>query len=99
MSMLEESLPMSRNRQTSNLESLMIGALKKQKELSLPEIVQKILIGSPQAFTGKTPTNSLYSIIYRREKSRIEGGNPALFLTKKVRNITLYSLNPKNREF
>lgn len=90
---------MSWSRQTSNLESLMVATLKKRKVLSLPEIVQEILKGSPEAFTGQTPTNSLYSIVYRREKSRLENGQPALFLTEKVRNVLLYSLNPKNREF
>ncbi|MFT3814395.1 MAG: hypothetical protein QM740_13615 [Acidovorax sp.] len=90
---------MSWSRQTSTLESLMVAALKEQKVLSLPEIVQEILKRNPEAFTGQTPTNSLYSIVYRREKSRIESGKPALFFTEKVRNVVLYSLNPENQEF
>lgn len=90
---------MSWSRQTSNLESLMVAILRKQKVLSLQEIVREILEDCPDAFTGRTPANSLYSIIYRRERSRLEKGNPALFITEKVRNVVLYSLNPESREF
>ena len=40
----------------------------------------------------------MYSIIYRREKRRIENGNQPLFLIEKDRNSSVYSLNPKCKE-
>ncbi|WP_312437301.1 HTH domain-containing protein [Achromobacter sp.] len=85
---------MSWNRQTSNLEGLMVAALKKKKALSLQEVVEAIQKKKPDVFTGKTPRNSLYSIIYRREKNRLERGNELLFMTERVRGEVVYSLNP-----
>lgn len=89
---------MSWNRQKSNLEIMMIAVLKEKKALSLLEVVDEIAKGNPEAFTGQTPRNSLYSIIYRRDKSRIEKGAQPLFLTEKVRSEMIYSLNPKYKE-
>lgn len=81
------------NRQRSDLEALMVEVLKKKKALSLGEIVSEIEKIDPHAFTGKTPTNSLYSIIYRREKRRIENGVKSIFIIEKDRNCSVYSLN------
>ena len=90
---------MTWNRQKSDLEAMMVDVLKKKnKALSLGEVVGEIEKIEPSAFSGKTPTNSLYSIIYRREKRRIENGNQPLFLIEKDRNSSVYSLNPKCKE-
>lgn len=94
-----EDIHMTWDRKKSNLEKLMVEILKKEKELRLSEIVEKIINIYPDAFTGQTPTNSLYSIIYRKEKNRCEKEMPTLFVTKKVRRAVIYSLNPKNSEF
>lgn len=85
---------MTWNRQKSDLEALMVEVLKKRKKaLSLGEVVSEIEKMEPHAFTGQTPTNSLYSIIYRREKRRVENGSQPLFLIEKDRNSSVYSLN------
>ncbi len=90
---------MTWNRQKSDLEAMMVKVLKqKKKALSLGEVVSEIKQIEPNAFTGKTPTNSLYSIIYRREKRRIENGNQPLFFIQKDRNSSVYSLNLKCKE-
>ena len=84
------------NRQKSNLEELMVEILKKKKKpLTLLEVVDEISKVNPEVFTGKTPSKSLYSTIYRREKARIAKGNHPIFLQDSTRQETLYSLNPK----
>ena len=84
------------NRQKSNLEELMVEILKKKKKpLTLLEVVDEISKTNPEVFTGKTPSKSLYSTIYRREKARIERGNQPMFLQDTARQETQYSLNPK----
>lgn len=86
------------DRRKSNLEELMVEILKKKKKpLTLLEVVDEISKTNPEVFTGKTPSKSLYSIIYRREKLRIEKGSQPMFLqitAQKARKETLYSLNP-----
>lgn len=85
---------MAWNRKKSDLEALTIQVLRNKNEsLSLSEIVSEIEKMDPYAFTGKMPTNSLYSIICRREKRRIKNGNNPLFLIKKDRRYSIYSLN------
>lgn len=87
---------MTWDRKKSKLEELMVEILKKKrKPMTLQEIVQEITKANPQAFTGKTPVKSLYSSLYRREKSRIEKGDQPVFLQDTARQETLYSLNPK----
>ncbi len=94
-----EGLNMTWSRQKSDLEALMVMALEKRKEpLSLSEIVFEIEKMQPQVFTGQTPTNSLYSIIYRRERRRVENGCLPRFLVDRYRNISIYSLNPEFKE-
>ena len=44
-------------------------------------------------FSGKTPAKSLYSVIYRREKKRIELGLDPLFKKEMCRRDVLFSLN------
>lgn len=84
------------SRQKSNLEELMVDVLKKKKKpLTLYEVVEEIRKNDPEIFTGKTPTKSLYSTIYRREKARAQSGNPPFFLQDTTRRDTLYSLNPE----
>lgn len=90
---------MTWSRQKSDLEAMMVSVLKeREKALSLTEVVSEIEKFEPSAFTGQTPTNSLYSIIYRREKRRVEKGHEPLFLIEKDRNCSIYSLNPNNKE-
>jgi len=73
----------------------MVKVLKKQGSLSLIEIVDEIIKDDCSAFTGKTPRNSLYSIVYRNEKKRLEQKNQTLFLTTKGKRGIVYSLNPE----
>lgn len=85
---------MNWNRHKSDLETMMVEILRKKKTaLTLKEIVAEIKNIEPDAFTGKTPTNSLYSIIYKREKRRTENGESLLFTTKKDRTVIVYSIN------
>jgi len=87
------------NRQKSDLEALMVEVLKmRKKALSLGEVVSEIEKMEPHAFTGQTPTKSLYSIIYRREKRRVANGGSPLFLIEKDRNASVYSLNKRFKE-
>lgn len=76
----------------------MVAVLKQKKRaLELQAIVDEIIKSHPTAFRGQTPRNSLYSIIYRRETRRAKDGQPPRFLTQKVGNQVLYSLNPQLR--
>lgn len=85
---------MNWNRHKSDLETMMVAVLRKKKAaLTLKEIVAEIKNIEPDAFTGKTPINSLYSIIYKREKRRAKNGEPPLFTTKKDRTVIVYSIN------
>ncbi|WP_312312065.1 hypothetical protein [Atlantibacter sp.] len=83
----------------SDLEALMFSSLKENKELSVREVVQHIIKINPNIFNGKTPRNSLYSVIYRRERKRIANGMEPLFITKKIRNEIVYYINPQNKEY
>jgi hypothetical protein len=77
----------------------MVNVLADSKQaLTLNEIVSEILSRNPSALTGKTPRNSLYSVIYRREKRRAARGLHALFKTTTRGGATYYSLNPKGLE-
>ena len=87
---------MTWNRQTSELEPLMVEVLKrKRRPLSLREVVYEIAKVAPEQFTGSTPRNSLYSVIYRREKRRIALNQEVQFLRKSCRGEILFSINPK----
>jgi len=86
-----------RNKSTS--EKLMVDVLAESKQaLTLDEIVSEIISRNPSALTGKTPRNSLYSVVYRREKRREERGLHALFKTTTRGGAIYYSLNPKGLE-
>jgi len=90
---------MSWNRNKSASEQLMVNVLTEAKQaLTLDEIVSVILASNPSALAGKTPRNSLYSVIYRREKRRAERGLDALFNTSTRGGATYYSLNPNGLE-
>ncbi len=85
---------MSWDRTKSNLETLAVQVLRASDEaLNLNEIVEKIQCLDPQAFTGKSPKKSLYSVIYRREKRRTLNNIPPLLIQKKVGRNTVYTLN------
>ena len=89
---------MTQNRKKSDLEALMAAVLREKKRaLTLGEVVAEIKKTEPSAFTGKTPTNSLYSIIYRREKRRVENGEQPFFLVHKDRSLSVYSINTKHK--
>lgn len=90
---------MNWSRQKAHLEELMVSVLEARKiPLSLREITEEISESNPSIFTGITPVNSLYSIIYRREKRRLETGQKPIFIRTNIRNLTLYSLNLDNQE-
>ena len=78
----------------SDLETLMVLVLKEKKRaLSLSEIAPEISKIDKAIFSGKTPAKSLYSVIYRREKKRIELGLAPLFKKEVCRRDVLFSLN------
>lgn len=82
------------SRHLSVTEDLMVSVLKKQrKPLRLREIVDEIRRLDPSVLDGKSPVNSLYSIIYRREKRRKEAGGKTLFRVTQEWNEVYYSLN------
>ena len=90
---------MSWNRRVGKLEELMILALKASKKpLSLLQIVEKIIELKPEVFIGKTPKNSLYSIIYRNENKRIKAGMPTYFIKVEKSREYIYSINPDNKD-
>ena len=85
---------MSWSRSKSEVEDLMVYVLKKKSSpMSLGEIVEEMKKLSPELLTVKTPKNSLYSILYRREKRRIDAGEKPVFKTTEERREVLYSLN------
>ena len=85
---------MSWSRSKSEVEDLMVYVLKKKSSpMSLGEIVEEMKKLSPELLTGKTPKNSLYSNLYRREKRRIDAGEKPVFKTTEERREVLYSLN------
>lgn len=90
---------MSWNRQHSNLEELMVNVLRKHKSLSLQEVVLVLEKSNEVVFTGATPVNSLFSIIYRREKRRLDNGMPCLFDKLSIKGRAVYSINPENKEY
>ncbi len=87
---------MSKISHRSPSEQLMVDVLKRSAEpLTLKEIVGKIIKREPGLLKGKTPSNSLYSIIYRRENRRKEYGLPRLFIKTTRGGAIHYRLNPK----
>ena len=90
---------MSWDRHYSQLEKLLVEILEESDSaLTLQEIVKKIESKEPGIFTGKTPSNSLYSVIYRRENRRIQRGHEPLLRTVKEGRSIYYTLNDPNRE-
>lgn len=80
--------------QRSRAEELMVEILRRRKSpMTLGEIVDVILLQEPTALGGATPRNSMYSIVFRRERRRKESRMPLLFKTTKVRGSQLYQLN------
>lgn len=85
---------MNWDRRTRNLETLMVDVLKASKKpMSLNEIVETIKANNPESIRGKTPRNSLYSIVYRNEKRRHENNEPLLFNVETTGRRSIYSLN------
>lgn len=87
------------SRKKSHLEDCMAEVLSmNEKGLNLTQIINELKIKEPNIFTGKTENKSLYSIIYRREKRRINFGKPTKFIVQPDRNGSIYKLNTKNKE-
>ena len=85
---------MSWNRHYSQLEKLLIAILEEtDSALTLQEIAKKIEEKKPGTFTGKTPSNSLYSVIYRRENRRKQRGHEPLLRTVREGRSVYYTLN------
>lgn len=84
------------NRSSSPVEELMIEVLSKSPEpLTLVEIVQRIRRIDSQILSGKTPTNSLYSVLFRRESRRKKAGVPEFFVKDTKYRVIRYSLNKR----
>jgi len=84
---------MTWNRQKSQIESLVIEILKLKTALSLAQLVEEIQLRDKALLSGKTPKNSLYSIILRREQKRITCGGLPFFKVNRVGKNNFYSLN------
>jgi len=84
---------MTWNRQKSQIESLVIEILKLKTSLSLVQLVEEIQLRDKNLLSGKTPKNSLYSIIIRREQKRIDCGGLPFFKVNRVGRNNFYSLN------
>lgn len=85
---------MSWDRHYSKLEKLLVEILEEtDSALTLNEIVKKIEEKHPGTFSGKTPSNSLYSVIYRRENRRKQRGHEPLLKTVKEGRSVYYTLN------
>lgn len=90
---------MTRKKQKSNLEKLMVDAINVKKQpLSIKEIVTDILRANPSVFMGGTPNKSLYSVIYKREKNRIKSNEEPLFIKLTGSEGVTYAINPRNGE-
>ncbi len=61
---------------------------------TIDEIASAIVESAPETLKGKTPSKSLYSIVYRREKRRLERGQTQMFLTEKRGGAIYYRNNP-----
>lgn len=81
-------------RTSSLLEDYMVEALlKSKKPMTINEITSYITKNHPDAFRGKTPRNSLYSVIYRKEKRRQERGEHLLFKKENRDSVSYYRVN------
>ena len=81
-------------RNKSNFESAAVKVLKEsRKPLTLMEITKRIIDKKLCDTNGKTPDKTLYSIISRREKARIERGENTLFKKSKDQGFIKYTLN------
>ncbi|WGL99839.1 HTH domain-containing protein (plasmid) [Arsenophonus sp. aPb] len=80
----------------SRNEQLMIKVLESSKEpLNLNEIVEAINILDKNCLVGKSPSKSLYSIIYRREKRRSLNNEKPIFIVSTRGGAKYYSINKK----
>lgn len=78
----------------SNIETLAVRVLRESgMALTVGEIAKGITSINPDVLRGKTPTNSLYSVLYRKEKQRESAGEKALFVKFKKSSVLFYELN------
>lgn len=78
----------------NSLENLAIRVLKRSKNpLTLHQMVDEIKKIDPSVLRGKSPSKSLYSVIYRKEKEREKEGIKNVFSIDKTRTDSVYSLN------
>jgi hypothetical protein len=84
---------MGRKGEISLSERLMVRILQESKKpMSLNNIIEVINRSHPELFKGRTPKNSLYSIIYRNEKKRQDRNEALLFNIKIEGKTSFYSL-------
>ena len=88
---------MTLDRKVSRNEQLMIEVLESSSEpLNLNEIVEEINKLDKNCLTGKSPSKSLYSIIYRREKRRSLNNEEPMFIVNTRGGAKYYSIKKVN---
>jgi transcriptional antiterminator len=88
---VEPSFPRSR------AEEMMIQILSLSKDpISLTQIAKEIELSDPTILSGKTPRNSLYSIVYRREKRRELAGLSRLFSRQVIHREMYFTLQSQH---
>ncbi len=71
-----------------------IAVLRSAREpLTLDEVVEAVRRQDPTAFRGRSPRNSLYSMIFRRERRRREMGLPPLLDAVHRDRVVRYSVH------
>ncbi|KAA5951120.1 MULTISPECIES: HTH domain-containing protein [unclassified Pantoea] len=81
------------SRRRSDLEKIAIKILKRNKEpLSLLHLFEKIHQKYPLLLSGQTPQNTLYAMIYKREKRRVMDGEAAIFIRHNEGRSVYYTL-------
>jgi hypothetical protein len=85
---------MSWKRHRSSLEKHVVEVLEEvNRPMSLGEIAKEVRLRWPNELQGETPQNSLYSIIYRREKRRQQRGSKPVFNQLKIGGKVFYELH------
>jgi len=88
---------MTSERKVSRNEQLMIKVLQSSSEpLNLNEIVEEINKLDKNCLTGGSPSKSLYSIIYRREKRRTLNNEEPVFIVNTRGGAKYYSMKKVN---
>ncbi|MGG8470792.1 HTH domain-containing protein [Rahnella sp. PAMC25617] len=81
------------SRRRSDLEKAVIEVLKNSKKpLSMLQMVEKIQKKYPLLLTGQTPKNTLYAMIYKREKRRAMDSEAAIIIRHNEGRSVYYKL-------